>query len=214
VIWFYQVVAGEIHVIDYYASSLKDVAFYACHIIGREVTIDFIANEIVVTLGEPIEGLERRAAYRYAKHWLPHDAKAKTLATNKSVIEQLVAALGPGACGIVPSLDMQDGIQAVRLTLPRCWFDRERTDDGLEALKQYQREWDEERKVFKDKPRHDWTSHAADAFRMLAIAWRGETVTTMAERPKFEAIADGKGGMQVAPLDTLWKTTPRSSGRI
>ena len=62
-----------------------------------------------------------------------------------------------------------DGINAVRRVLPRCWFDRERCARGIDALRQYRREWDEERKVFKDRPLHDWTSHACDAMRYLAL---------------------------------------------
>jgi hypothetical protein len=58
------------------------------------------------------------------------------------------------------------------LTLPRCWFDADKCKDGLEALRQYQTEFDEKTRAFKDTPKHDWTSHTADAFRYLAMAWR------------------------------------------
>ena len=67
---------------------------------------------------------------------------------------------------------MEDGINAARLAFPRIWFDGERCAAGLEALRQYHADFDERTKAFKDKPRHDWTSHAADAFRYLAMAWR------------------------------------------
>ena len=70
-------------------------------------------------------------------------------------------------------LSLQDGIQATRLALTRAWFDH-KCEDGIECLRQYQREYDEDKKVFRDKPRHDWTSHGADAFRMLSIAWKEE----------------------------------------
>lgn len=148
-IWFYQVVRGEIHVLDYYAVSGADV--------------DTIAGAVV------------DRGYRYGKHHLPHDARAKTLASGgKSIIEQLAAHLGAPNLAIVPELSVQDGIQAVRKALPSCWFDAEKCDDGIEALRQYQREYDEDKKAFRERPRHDWTSHPADAFRMLAIAWRTE----------------------------------------
>ena len=74
----------------------------------------------------------------------------------------------------MPDLGVQDGIQAVRQVLPRCWFDSVKCEDGIEALRQYQREYDEDKKAFRDRPRHDWCSHPADAFRMLAVAWRLE----------------------------------------
>jgi phage terminase large subunit len=65
-----------------------------------------------------------------------------------------------------------DGINAGRLTIPSRASTRERCKDGIEALKQYRADYDEERKVFKLTPRHDWSSHAADAWRYLAIGWR------------------------------------------
>ena len=148
-IWWYQVVRNEIHIIDYFAISGANIAEIAKIVIEKP--------------------------YKYAKHYLPHDAKAKTLAAaGKSVIEQLSEFLGINNMAIVPDLSVQDGIQAVRQMLPMCWFDSERTHDGLEALRQYQREYDEDKKAFRQTPRHDWTSHPADAFRMLAIAWRLE----------------------------------------
>jgi hypothetical protein len=148
-IWWYQVVRNEIHIIDYFAISGANIAEIAKIVIEKP--------------------------YKYAKHYLPHDAKAKTLAAaGKSVIEQLSEFLGINNMAIVPDLSVQDGIQAVRQMLPMCWFDSERTFDGLEALRQYQREYDEDKKAFRQTPRHDWTSHPADAFRMLAIAWRLE----------------------------------------
>jgi hypothetical protein len=83
-------------------------------------------------------------------------------------------AFGAGNVRIVPSLSVQDGIQAARAMLPHCYFDEEQTEVGVSALKQYQREWDDDKKMFREKPRHDWASNPADAFRMLAIAWREE----------------------------------------
>lgn len=146
-IWFYQVIAGEIRILEYFFASGQNIDFYADYIISKP--------------------------YQYGRHWLPHDAKAKTLASGgKSIQEQLTARLGGwGIVWIVPSLSVQDGIQAARKMLPKTWFDKEKCTQGLEALQQYQREWDDDRKCFRDQPKHDWTSHPADAFRMLAVAW-------------------------------------------
>jgi hypothetical protein len=98
--------------------------------------------------------------YRYTRHFLPHDARAKTLASGgKSIVEQLAAHLGGmSKLAIVPEIGIQDGIQAVRMILPICYFDS-RCDEGLEALRQYQREYDEDKKTFRQTPRHDWCSH-------------------------------------------------------
>ena len=185
-IWFYQVVRDEIHVIDYHASSGQTIEHY---------------TKLVADKG-----------YRYGQHWLPHDARAKTLASGgKSVIEQLAAGLDFKKLAIVPNLDVQDGIQAVRRALAQTWFDEAKCYEGLEALRQYQREYDEEKKAFREKPRHDWTSHPADAFRMLAVAWQNEPeIVKKPEAPRYI----GVGEQNTATLDDLWKLTPQASRRI
>jgi hypothetical protein len=145
-IWFYQVARQEIRIIDYYQASGQDIVHYAKHIQSKP--------------------------YTYAKHNVPWDAVPKTLASGgKSILEQLAAHLGINSIRVVPNLDLQDGIQAVRAILPRCWFDAGRCKQGLEALRQYQREWDEDRKVFKPKPLHNWASHPSDGFRYLAVSY-------------------------------------------
>ncbi len=175
-IWFYQVVRGEIHVLDYYAVSGADIEQLAS-----------------VVLAKP---------YRYGKHHLPHDARAKTLAAaGKSIVEQLASYLGIGNMTIVPDLGIQDGIQAVRMALPRCWFDQTNCYEGIEALRQYQREYDEDKKAFRQIPRHDWTSHPADAFRMLAVAWRHERPADPTPDPARALLVGMPGG---ATLNDMW----------
>jgi phage terminase large subunit len=176
-IWWYQVLRGEIHVIDYHASSGQPVPYYA----------DVITNK----------------PYRYGTHWLPHDAKAKTLASGgKSVIEQLGNLIGgPSAMAIVPNLDVQDGIQAARMALGISWFDEAKCADGLEALRQYQREYDEDKKAFRERPRHDWTSHPSDAFRMLAVAWKHEAKPESKAPDRF---------FESQSLDALWEQTEQA----
>ncbi len=181
--WFYQVVGGEIHVVDFFSISGASIADLA--------------------------GIIRDRGYRYGKHWLPHDAKAKTLASGgKSIIEQLAEFLGVSKLAIVPDLSVQDGIQAVRHMLPRVWFDK-RCEDGIEALRQYQREYDEDKKAFRQTPRHDWTSHPADAFRMLAIAWRQEPTNVTALEPKALIV----GPQNQVTLNDMWAAHDRSPRR-
>ena len=176
-IWFYQVIRGEIHVIDYYAVSGANIAELAAVVIGKP--------------------------YKYGKHNLPHDAKAKTLAAQgKSIIEQLAEYLGINNLTIVPDLSVQDGIQAVRQMLPQTWFDAERCSEGIEALRQYQREYDEDKKAFRQTPRHDWCSHPADAMRMLAIAWRAEPTVRAPDRIKPLMV----GPENTVTLNDMWST--------
>jgi hypothetical protein len=185
-IWWYQVVRREIHVIDYYAISGANISQLA----------DVIKSK----------------PYKYGKHYLPHDARAKTLAAQgKSVIEQLGEHLGLSHLTIVPDLSVQDGIQAVRQMLPDTWFDMTRCEEGIEALRQYQREYDEDKKAFRQTPRHDWASHPADAFRMLAISWRIEP-TVKAPDPEKALIV---GPQNEVTLNDMWAAyKPQRSSRI
>ena len=104
--------------------------------------------------------------YDYDTIWLPHDAKARTLQTGRSTIEQFLEADFPVRLGA--KLAIQDGINAARKILPSCYFSS-KTVYGQECLRSYRREYDEMRKIFRDKPLHDWASNGADAFRYFAL---------------------------------------------
>jgi hypothetical protein len=189
-IFWFQVVYGELRILDYHSSNGHQVSYYT----------------------DLISAKEREFGYKYGYHYLPHDARAKTLASGgKSIIEQISSKIPLKSLKIVPSLSLQDGIQAARLALMRSWFDADRCHDGIECLRQYQREYDEDKKVFRDKPKHDWTSHGADAFRMLAIAWKEEDKTT----PKDNSIRGIVVGQNETTLNELWRTpAAKPSGRI
>ncbi len=108
--------------------------------------------------------------YKYDTDWVPHDAKVPEIGSGKTRLETLIS-LGRNP-RLIPDHKVDDGISAARLTIGRTYFDKTRCADGIEALRQYRAEFDEKLKTFKDIPRHDWASHAADAFRYLAMAWR------------------------------------------
>ncbi len=141
-IWFAQVFrGGSINVIDYYENSGVGLDHYA---------------EIL-----------RQKDYHYGDHLAPHDIEVRELGSGKSRLE---TAFSLGIrFRVIPKMKIADGINAARMMLPKCFFDREKTYDGLEMLRQYRQEWDERKKVFRDHPRHDYTSHSADAFRYLAV---------------------------------------------
>lgn len=141
-IWFMQVVGRERRIIDYYEASGAGLDHYA-----------------KVLTAKP---------YMYSQHILPHDARVRELGTGKSRVEML-EALGLRNIEIAPSIGLEDGIQAVRLFIPTAWFDADKCKKGLEALRQYQRDWDDKGKTWRSRPRHDWTSHGSDAFRYLVI---------------------------------------------
>lgn len=143
-IWFFQVVGSEIRVIDHYEAHGHGLPHYAS-----------------VLASKP---------YSYGEDYVPHDAKVRELGTGRTRIETL-QELGRKPT-LVPQHKIMDGINAARLSMPVVWFDRFKCADGIEALRQYRAEFDEKTRAFKDAPRHDWTSHSADAFRYLAMAWR------------------------------------------
>lgn len=144
--------------------------------------------------------------------YLPHDARAKTLATQRSVVEQFIdAEIRPE---IVPKLDLIDGIQAARLVLSDCWFDQQGCKEGLMALKSYHREYDEDKKAFRDSPVHDWSSHYADGFRQFAlVARKRRRVATPQELMDQRLNAQHNHHFPVS-FDDLWATRPRSSSRL
>jgi len=144
-IWFAQFVGQEIHLIDYYENSGVGLDHYA------KVLHD--------------------KGYHYETHILPHDVKVKELGTGKSRLETL-DNLGIRNIEIAPKLSVDDGVQASRSMLNKCWFDEKKCERGIEALLQYRREFDEKLKSWRGRPLHDWTSHGADSFRYLAVGYR------------------------------------------
>src|SRR5439155_20687287 len=119
--------------------------------------------------------------YLYAGHSVPQDAQAKELSTGKSRIE-LMQSLGLRSITLAPSHFVEDGIEAVRVFLPKCWFDSQRCARGIDALELYRAEYDDKRATLKPRPVHDWASHAADALRYLAMAL-DQVVTRKAVAP-------------------------------
>ena len=143
-IWFYQVSGREVRIIDYYEANGFGLDHYA-----REL---------------------QRRGYVYGDHILPHDARVQELGSGKTRVETLTAlGFRPR---VLDAHKLDDGISAARLLLPRCWFDAAKCARGLEALRHYRTEWDARRQDFRDRPLHDWASHAADAFRYLAMGLR------------------------------------------
>jgi hypothetical protein len=109
----------------------------------------------------------RARPYNYRNHYLPHDAKVRELGTGQSRVE-ILRGLGLHPT-VVKNLTVQDGIQATRAMLSRCWFDREKCFRGIEALKTYRADYNDERQVFNKTPLHTWESHFADAVRYYAV---------------------------------------------
>jgi len=160
-IWFAQFVGQERRIIDFYESSGVGLDHYVKVIKEKE--------------------------YVYDTHILPHDARVRELGTGKSRIE-ILQSLGLNGIEIAPSLSIDDGIQATRLFLRTTWFDAERCKRGVEALRQYRRDWDEKGKTWRMRPLHDWTSHSADAMRYLVTGYKPKTVWSGALRRNVKGV--------------------------
>jgi phage terminase large subunit len=144
-IWFAQFIGKEVRIIDFYENSGLALDHYVQVLQGK--------------------------GYTYDQHILPHDVRVKELGTGKSRLEVL-QSLGLTNVDVAPMLGVEDGIQQVRSMIPRCWFDADKCERGIDALRQYRRDWDEAGKHWRGRPLHDWSSHAADAFRYLAIGYK------------------------------------------
>jgi hypothetical protein len=109
--------------------------------------------------------------YVYDRHILPHDVEVRELGSGRSRRETLTA-LGVRPIRTLNADAVADGINAVRMILPLCWFDANKCAKGINALRQYRREWNEGAQTWRATPVHDFSSHAADAMRYLAVGRR------------------------------------------
>jgi hypothetical protein len=139
---------------------------WVAQLVGKEVRlIDFVENH-GVGLDWYVNWLKENRYERFDQY-LPHDVAVRELGTGRSRQEVLQEA--GLEITVAPRLSVADGIQAVRRLLPRCWFDKDKTKQGVNALRNYRREYNEKQNVYYEKPLHDWASHASDSFRYLAI---------------------------------------------
>ncbi len=157
-IWMAQSVGGEFRVIDFLQGAGKTVGWFNAELNKRP--------------------------WQWGEDWLPHDATAKLLAAEGRTIMDQVRA-GCRKPRLVPRVSVADGINAARTVFDRCWFDQERCADGLHALRHYRYAVEEGRPA--GQPLHDWASHAADAFRYLAVSLREQ-------QPRKRSGSVGAGG--------------------
>ena len=157
-IWFFQFIGQEIHFIDYYESSGEGLAHYA-------------------------QVLQEKG-YLYGRHFAPHDIVVRELGTGKSRLEtakRLGIRFEVGA-----KLGIEEGINAARAIFSRCWFDDKRCYRGVNALKNYKKDWDEKNHVFRKTPLHNWASHGSDAFRTFAV--NGRQIVRVPQQTNFGGI--------------------------
>lgn len=146
-IWFFQQPRfGGINLIDYYENSGFGADHYAKVLKDKD--------------------------YVYEGHILPPDAEVREWGNNALSRKQVLKSLKIGPIRVLTERErgsLADGINAARMIMPRCAFDKEKCAKGINCLRNYQRKWDEKNRVYSRTPQHDWTSHGSDAFRYLAV---------------------------------------------
>lgn len=150
-IWFVQLFNREIRLIDYYESSGEGFSFYSRVLKGQ------------------MEGFERMKYYNYAKHYAPHDIKVRNMGEDARTRLEVAKSVGITFTPTKRVGHKEEGIEAIRVMLSRCWFDEEKCARGIDALKGYRKTWNEKLMVYEDNPVHDWTSHGTDAFQTGAL---------------------------------------------
>lgn len=145
-VWFVQPYEGGPRVIEYYEQRNKPLTDHVSYVLSRN--------------------------YNYLEHLAPHDIEVRSYETGRTR-KELAFDMGLDFT-TVPRIHIEDGIEAVRALLPRCTFHESGTSEGIEALFGYERAWDDRMKRYRNSPTHNWASHGADAFRVLATGWVDE----------------------------------------
>lgn len=152
-IWFLQVTRREIYAIDYYEASGEDIAHFAQVLQSKK--------------------------YVYSDHYAPHDVQHRQRvggdAQGAKTYEDHARALGI-RFRVIPRMDPSHRINALRLLLPRMWFDETKCERGLEALYNYRKEFNPKMRDYKPHPVHDWASHGADALGHFAVGYKERTL--------------------------------------
>jgi len=149
-IWWFQALYGEVRILKYHEESFRDIPYF-CKLLKDTALYN---------------------GWTYGpQHYAPHDAAHHLQAAGGRSVAEIALENGI-RMSVKPPLTGTAPIAAARKTLDVAWFDAKGCEKGLETLELYRFKWDENLKVFSAKPIHDWTSHAASAFAILATSWR------------------------------------------
>lgn len=168
-IWCFQRIRGRYRMVGYVQNCGEGMGWYV----------------------DELRRLAKERGWRLGDAYWPHDGGVREWGTGRSREEQYYDKVGRAPI-IVPAISLDDGIAAVRAIFLACDIDEAACAEGLKALRAYRKEWDEERGIWRDKPRHDWASHGADAFRVIACRFRDVEKTP--PPPKEKTRADFWGG--------------------
>lgn len=186
--WFWQPTIGGYHVVDYDGGWGID------------------ADEWVERLKPRLEGR------KLEKIWLPHDARAKTFAAKHSAVEIFAKAFGHDKVAITPNSKKSDRVNAARKIIRRVAFSN-RCAEGLDGLRSWSYEYNEESKTFSSEPKHDWASHDGDGFSYGCLVMEMFRPQPTLEETRFPAQGRPDGRIVTATVDELWADTPRIAQR-
>jgi len=151
-LWFHQEIGKEHRFVDYYEHRLVDLDHYA---------------KVLKDKG-----------YLYGTHFLPHDVEVKTLGSNNRSRREILESMGVNPITTVPRISsVEDGIAMVRDVFKSCWFHKDNCAEGLDALANYQYQFDDSYQTFRKVPLHNWASNGSDAFRMFAQGYEDDIVS-------------------------------------
>ena len=146
-IWFFQLIGQKVNIIDYYENTGKPIKHYAS-ILDRK---------------------KQEFGYNYGHLFMPHDANKREMVAG-TTLSKALKDMKYDVLTLPRVQNLDFAINNVINILPRCWFDEKKCELGLEALQHYRREYNEELKIYLEKPLHDWASHPASSFKELAQA--------------------------------------------
>jgi phage terminase large subunit len=144
-IWCFQVIGNELRIVDFYLPDSDDLEEWCAWLNAKGYT---------------------------GNDYVPHDILVTEWGSKRTRIETL-RALGRKPKRIV-KVSVADGLQAGRVAINSAKFDAERCAHGIDGLQAYRREWDDERKTFRETPVKDWAEHIGSAWRYLGLAWKEE----------------------------------------
>jgi phage terminase large subunit len=150
---------------------------------------------------------------KLGKIWLPHDARAKTFAAKHSAVEVFIKKFGSDKIGITPDSRKSDRINAARAVIGRCEFS-DKCEDGLNGLRSWQFEYNEETKTFGLEPKHDWASHDGDGFSYGCLIMQMTKPLPKEPEPRYPIKGTSSGVIQTATLDEMWALAPKKNGRL
>lgn len=179
-IWFYQIGFNEILLIDYFEESFLDAQEICEVLYGRKIKVGHINPDTKEVekweFGEWLSRHEHRKDYRYHEfHFVPQDAGNKLQAAGGRSIVQQAKEFGIKMM-VYPETTHSNRHAALRKTLDRCWFNEDGCLKGIEALRCYHFQYDEEKKNFSKEPVHDWSSHGSTAAELMARVWQDRVV--------------------------------------